>query len=148
MSTKYSIQTNALDVETAKTDEVNNTILCRRYNIRSRNHWDRMVDYWNARRRLWICVITAKDTLIEDGPHRISLRHAQEKAIAMIAQADKHDGKHGGDYGGKYEYQIWLNYNWHEHHHGIDCVECTIDSYEPILPKPNTQPPKNMLTSP
>ena len=123
-----------------KANNDNNERLRRMYGIRTREDWDRNVAYWNARRRLWICINNKNGCITEDGPYKMSLRRAQEKAINMVSIDDKM-------YGGKHEYQIWLNYSWYELHHGIDCVECTVDSNEPILPKPNTQPPTSMLTS-
>ena len=142
MSKEYEMQAKPRhDEKIIKSDNDNNERLRRMHGIRTNEEWDEYVAYWNKRRRLWICINNENGCITEDGPYKMSLRRAQEKAIYMASIDDKM-------YGGEHEYQIWLNYDWREFHHGIGSVECIIGHDDPILPKPNTQPPTSMLTSP
>ena len=141
MSKEYEMQAKPRHNEKIiKSDNDNNERLKRMFTIRTSKDWDDFIAYCNKRRRLWICINNEKECITEDGPYKMSLRRAQEKAIYMASIDDKM-------YGGKHEYQIWLNHDWREFHYGFHCVECIIASDDPILPKPNTQPPTSMLTS-
>ena len=124
------------DEKMIKSDNDNNETLRRMYAIKTIEGWNNYVAYWNARRSLWICINNEKECITADGPYKMSLRSAQEKAICMAAIDDI-------IYGGKHKYQIWKNHNWYKLHCGR-CVECSISHGDPILPKPNAQPPASM----